>query len=99
MSIRATGRGSDLLPKALTDLTREINDLINSSDLYSELCRGISTTILAHGIEKGQVDPLNLTGNAAQMGFMSGALVGFQLGLREAGLSMGIGVGAKGDVK
>lgn len=67
--------------------------LINLDD-YATLIREIPTHILLEAIKSGKTSQPHLLNLTAQMGVLSGISIGFQLGLREAGLELGIGASA-----
>lgn len=77
-------------PKEVLELTAKLNDQLGKTIGYQELIQMIPTMLLAKGWDKEQ-DILTLLRDCAGISVMAGALVGFQLGLREAGLELGIG--------
>jgi hypothetical protein len=90
-AIMFTSRSATELTPQLKDLITELNELMVNSKYWTELASTMSTMMLAKSIESGKMDILTLVGNTSQMGIMAGASIGFQLGLREAGLAFGIG--------
>lgn len=64
--------------------------LVKSSD-YQCLIRELPMHVLMESIKAGKTDQFHILGTLAQMGVLSGIAIGFQLGMREAGLELGIG--------
>jgi hypothetical protein len=89
-SIRSTGAPDDRVGSAIMETIGKLDVMLTKSIYWQELSTAISTSMMAHSIQTGKTGIQDLAGNSAQMGLMTGALLGFQLGLREAGLEMGI---------
>lgn len=82
--------GGDPMAEA-TQSTSALLAMLQKLPDYDSLVRELPMHVLMEAIKSGKTDQSQLLHTTAQMGVLCGASIGFQLGLREAGLELGIG--------
>lgn len=93
-TLRATGKKGDELDPSIGEMVTQLNGLITNAQYWGEVTQAIVVQIMAHCIQEGKTDQLSILSACSQMGVMLGCTLGFRLGLREAGLELGIGASA-----
>lgn len=90
-TMRATGLKADTLPADIADLTNNLNKMVVKGAHYDELVQSLVMMVLSLSIKEGNTDIHHVVNKGSQIGLLAGVVIGFQLGMREAGLELGIG--------